>query len=169
MTDFIRLLSKHERGIYAYILSLVPNWADADDIFQETNVRLWEQFDRFETGTNFGAWARTIAHYMVLTFREKTGRERVHFSQAFVDAVAGQIEQTEPEVNAERRALEHCLTELPTQSHRLLTLIYTQGIGVTAVASQVGRTVASTYKAVSRIRFQLRDCMKQRIRQRGQV
>jgi DNA-directed RNA polymerase specialized sigma24 family protein len=41
--QFIRLMTKHERLVYGYILSLVPNWADADEILQETNIRLWEE------------------------------------------------------------------------------------------------------------------------------
>ena len=67
--QFIRLMTRHERLVYGYILSLVPNWADADEILQETNIRLWEEFEKFETGTNFAAWAVRVAHFQVLTWR----------------------------------------------------------------------------------------------------
>src|SRR5205814_6679679 len=67
--QFIRLMTRHERLVYGYILSLVPNWADADEILQETNIRLWEEFEKFQAGTNFAAWAIRVAHFQVLTWR----------------------------------------------------------------------------------------------------
>src|ERR1700689_4181086 len=86
--EFVRLLAQHQRGIYALILAMVPNWADAEDIFQETTVRLWEQFDKYKTGSDFGAWARTIGKFGILSYRKKKGRERIAFSDAFIDKVA---------------------------------------------------------------------------------
>ena len=77
--QFIRLMTRHERLVYGYILSLVPNWADADEILQETNIRLWEEFEKFEAGTNFAAWAVRVAHFQVLTtrwLRSRAGRTR---------------------------------------------------------------------------------------------
>lgn len=38
--EFVRLLTQHQRRVYAYILGIVPNWNDADEILQETNIRL---------------------------------------------------------------------------------------------------------------------------------
>ena len=58
--EFLRLLLQHERRIRAYILALVPNWADADDLYQETTVRLWEQFADYNPEKEFGAWACTV-------------------------------------------------------------------------------------------------------------
>ena len=58
--DFLVLFQQHERQIYGYILSLVPNIASADDISQNTSLRLWERFDQFDPNKDFGAWARAI-------------------------------------------------------------------------------------------------------------
>ena len=72
--EYLRLLGQHERRLRGFILSLVPNRADADDIAQEVKIRLWEQFDSYDPTKDFGVWARTIAHYQVLTYREKQSR-----------------------------------------------------------------------------------------------
>ncbi len=34
--EFLRLLMAHQRRIYAFILTMVPNHGDAEDLFQET-------------------------------------------------------------------------------------------------------------------------------------
>src|SRR5690606_9661712 len=86
--QFVRLLASHERRIYAYILSLVPNWADADEIFQETNVRLWRDFAEFEPGTNFAAWAIRVAYYQVLTWRKRAARDQLIFDDDMVQSIA---------------------------------------------------------------------------------
>jgi RNA polymerase sigma-70 factor (ECF subfamily) len=54
--EFIRLLTANQSRIYAYIVSLVPNFNDADDIMQETTTMMWERKEDFESGTDFVAW-----------------------------------------------------------------------------------------------------------------
>lgn len=53
--EFLRLLGQHERRLRGFILSLVPHWADAEDIAQEVRIRLWEQFDNYDPAKDFGA------------------------------------------------------------------------------------------------------------------
>src|SRR6185436_3701537 len=64
--DFLRLLGQHERHLAAFVYSLVPRAADADDILQDVKVTMWREFAKFEPGTNFRAWARQIATHQVL-------------------------------------------------------------------------------------------------------
>ena len=75
-------MTKYERMVYGYILSLVPNWADADEILQETNIRLWEEFEKFQPGTNFAAWAIRVAHFQVLTWRKRGEPQPIGFRSA---------------------------------------------------------------------------------------
>ena len=53
--QFLLLLGRHERWLQAFVLSLVPNWADADDIVQEVRICLWQQFDSYDPTKDFGA------------------------------------------------------------------------------------------------------------------
>ncbi len=45
--DFIRLLLANERRIYAFILSMLPDLTDAEDVLQETSLVLWEKLDQY--------------------------------------------------------------------------------------------------------------------------
>lgn len=67
--EFLQLLTSHQSRIYAYILSLVFDRTQADDLLQETNAVLWRKAEEFETGTNFVAWAFQIAYYEVMQQR----------------------------------------------------------------------------------------------------
>ena len=46
----MRLFSTHQPQIFAYILTLLPAWHDAEEVMQETSVVLWNSFGEFEPG-----------------------------------------------------------------------------------------------------------------------
>lgn len=160
---FVRLLTQNERKVYGYILSLVPNWADADEILQETNVRLWQQFEKYEPGTDFAAWAMTVAYYQVLTYRKRASRQKVHFSQEFVEAVANEMSAARKQTDVRESALVDCVQQLNEQGRKLIELCYQRGIAIRDAAGQLGRSVDATYKSLSRVRQSLHRCVEQRL------
>jgi RNA polymerase sigma-70 factor, ECF subfamily len=161
--QFIRLMTKYERMVYGYILSLVPNWADADEILQETNIRLWEEFEKFQPGTNFAAWAIRVAHFQILTWRKKVSRSRLVFDQRVVDALAAEPSWTDDEFEARQQALADCVSELPDHSRDLLRHCYVDGSKAKDVAVEMKRTPASVYKALERIRVALHACIQRKL------
>ncbi len=86
-SGFVGYLTKDYYKIHSYILTMVPNKADAEDVLQTAIADMWEHFEDFEEGTNFLAWASTIAKYHVLTYRKKRSRSRVHFSDKAVELI----------------------------------------------------------------------------------
>jgi RNA polymerase sigma-70 factor, ECF subfamily len=161
--QFVRLLASHQRRIYAYILSLVPNWADADEIFQETNVRLWRDFAQFNLDTDFAAWAIRVAYYQVLTWRKRAARSQLVFDDDIVKSIAQRHDELMPQAEARHRALGECIKELSTQSRELLAQCYAPGARVKEVAQSLGRTGPAVYKALQRIRAALRVCVERRL------
>ena len=87
--DFLRLLDQHESSLRAYILGMVVNWNDAQDLAQETRMRLWQQFANFDQSKDFGAWARAIAYYVVLAHRKAKSRQKRQFSEEFLRSCEG--------------------------------------------------------------------------------
>jgi RNA polymerase sigma-70 factor (ECF subfamily) len=160
---FVRLLTQHERRIYAYILSLVPRWADADEIQQETNVRLWEQFSEFDPSADFGAWACTIAHYQVLTFRKRAQREKRHFSEHFLELVRQESQSQADELADRLAAMESCLDKLLPNQRNLLKQVYNGKTTIKQIAQSLGRPIAGTYKTLARIREILHECIDRQL------
>ena len=50
---FTALLSRHHAPLMSFILSLRPNWADAEDLLQQTSVVLWRKFAEYRPGSSF--------------------------------------------------------------------------------------------------------------------
>src|SRR5437660_3476002 len=85
---FLRLFLQNERKVYAYILALLPNRADADDVLQEASLAMWDRFDAAAPPDDFLAWARRVAYYKVLDFHKKAQRARVRLSRAFLERIS---------------------------------------------------------------------------------
>lgn len=165
---FIALLTKHEQHVKRYILLLVPNLADAEQIAQETSVRLWEQFDEYDPAVaGFVVWARSIAYFQVLTFRKKAGRERVVFNSELVDALSDRVTVRSERLADREEALIDCLNKIPEHGREIIRLYYFVGMKLRAAAEQLGRSVAATEKAVVRIRRLLHDCVEDTLQKEG--
>ena len=163
----MRLFMANERRLCAYIFSLVPNWTDAQDILQETNTRLWEQFDKFEQGTNFLAWACSIAHYRVLAYRKQQQRSRLNFSDHINDLLENQLAARHESAGAERdceaerhEALAHCVGELSDRDRELVRRFYVDRAPIKKISTESSRSVQALYMALSRIRRALFACIQ---------
>jgi RNA polymerase sigma-70 factor (ECF subfamily) len=164
---FVRLFAQHEHQIYAYIVAVMSNWTDADEVMQETSVALWEMFDDFQEGTSFSSWACKIAYFRILRFREKCRRDRHEFDHTFVEAVAETAQQEAETFETRRKALGMCVEKLRPDDRRLLQLCYAEDGTVKHAAERLARPVKGVYKALARIRQALFACVQRRLAAEG--
>ena len=83
-----RQLTAIQPRLHGFIISLIPGDPGADDVFQETNRVLWEKIEKFEPGTNFAAWAYTIARFQVMAHQKKRKRQSwLCFDDALVELI----------------------------------------------------------------------------------
>jgi RNA polymerase sigma-70 factor, ECF subfamily len=167
--EFVRLLKRHDRRVAAYVFSLVPDWNDAEDIVQETCVRLWEQFDEYRPDEDFGAWACTVARYLVLAYRKRTQRQRLHFRSDVLDALDAQVAADQPEAERRLRLLAECVRRLGDSAGDLLRRCYAEGAKIKDIAGQLGRSVNGVYLALSRIRRDLHECVEMSLNREDQA
>ena len=158
---FLRLFLENERRLYAYILTLLPNRADADDVLQEASLVMWDKFDEQRPPDNFTAWGCRIAYFKVLDFYKKNQRSRVCFSQPMLERVAETlVEQASSlQLDERRAALVGCIEKLVPKDRELLAQRMSPGATTQSTALQVGRSVDAVYKALAKIRQALFDCV----------
>ncbi len=165
--EFVRLLMANERRVFTYILTLLPNVADAQDVLQETSIVLWRKFAEYRPGSDFTAWAFRVAQNMVRNYRAKQRRCRVKFDERLLAAVAGDVESMREELDFARSATVDCVNELPPADRDLLRRRYEIGATIKSVAEAVGRSVEGMYKAMRRIHSTLQDCIERKSRSEG--
>ncbi len=112
-SEFLTLFAKHQRTISHYLTGLLPTQNDVDDVFQETCLVLWREFHQFRLGTNFGAWACTIAFNQVRAWRSRQNRETLTFSDEFLQLISDDWIDATTELEDRAKALESCIQSLP--------------------------------------------------------
>jgi RNA polymerase sigma-70 factor (ECF subfamily) len=156
---FVRLLGRYQQRVYSFILTLVPHWADADEVLQETNIVLWRKFSEFQPDTDFVRWANQVAYFEVLKFRRRQQKDHLFFSDAFVEEVAAEVMEMSETLQLQRDRLAGCLQKLSDRDRTLIHLRYDEGSSVKRVAEQLGRSADSVYKSLGRVRRMLIDCI----------
>lgn len=163
---FVELLRAHHSQLFGYLLALLRNWADAEDLFQQTSLKLWAKFAEFEPGTDFLAWACTIARYDALNFMRSQRRSRLEFSESLqIELARMQAEADRSIVEQRRAALAGCLEKLPEQDRDLVELCYGGDATIGQVATGQGRSKTSIHNSLRRIRSVLLGCIERTLRQ----
>jgi RNA polymerase sigma-70 factor (ECF subfamily) len=68
---FDRLVTKHRGKIYAMILNMVKNDADAWDLSQDAFIKAWKALPKFEARARFSTWLFRISHNVVYDWLRK--------------------------------------------------------------------------------------------------
>ena len=75
LSDFEKIALPHRNLLYNYALRLTGNYDDADDLLQETYLKAFRFFDKFEAGTNIKAWLYRIMKNSFINDYRKNGKE----------------------------------------------------------------------------------------------
>lgn len=162
--EFVGQVRLYTSQILAYINALLLNWNDAEDLFQETCLVLWQKFDDFEPGTNFLAWALRIADHKVMNFQTVQSR-RIAFAAGLRDALMAEVGHVEAEAAAaDLTALARCMERLTQSDRKMITLCYAEGESVSRVADAAGRSPQSVHNSLRRIRNWLLECMRRELK-----
>ncbi len=164
--EFDRLLAAHERPIRLYVRSLMPGYAGADDLAQETLLKAWENRAQFAEGTNFKAWTFQIAKFLVMNQRRKLARSPVVL---LVDELLEQIDRRWMEIEdmstePHHVALSHCLGTLKPADRNLLHTRYATDVSLETYAEQEGTRPGTLKARLFRLRDILRDCIAGRLK-----
>ncbi len=157
------LYAQFQQRLYLYVLALLANPADAEDVFQEINLVLWRKFGEFEPGTNFFAWACQIARYKVLQYRQQQARDAMVLDLQVLEQLSAEASEASEQLELQRAALAKCLGQLRPHDRQLIELRYAPGATGRSVAEALGRPANSVYLSLSRIRRALLACVSRRL------
>ncbi|MEN6450043.1 MAG: sigma-70 family RNA polymerase sigma factor [Thermoguttaceae bacterium] len=159
---FVRNLTGCQPALYGYILSLLPNRNDANDVLQDTNLVLWRRWEEYADGTNFLAWAYKIARYKVLAHHRDHHRDRHVFNDGLFDVLADQAEQRTAAPDGVAGLLDDCMAELSPPHRDLVRERYAPGGSVQEIARRLGQTASVVSVTLSRIRHSLLQCIQRK-------
>ncbi len=165
--QFLSLFLRSEREIFRYVSALVPNITDAEDIVQQTAIALWEKFDAYDPARPFTPWACRFALNKARQWIEQRQRWQALLEGGLAEEMMQRREALRPELEVRLRHLEGCLGKLPADQRSLVEGYYYHRTDIKLLSESSGRTVATAYKALQRIRQSLQICVERAARPEG--
>ena len=159
------LLDRHRKRIFDYIYMMVKNQDDADDIFQETLIKVvrFVREGRYTENGKFLSWVLRIAHNQVIDyFRQKKQRNNISEGDAGYDLL------NHPKFS-DRTVEERLITDqieadvrklidfLPSEQKEVVLMRYYMGLSFKEIAEQ---TNVSINTALGRMRYALINLRK---------
>ena len=159
--EFTQLVISHQSSLYAFIQSLVPGDSSVDDILQETNITLCAKEADFEKGSNFRAFAFSVARFKVLShLRDKKRHQWLLTDSELCEELMDTMIQHPASELAAQDKLRHCLTKLPSQQRQLMEKRYREGYTLRELSMAHKRSEGSLQQLFHRMRTFLRNCIE---------
>ena len=158
--EFSVLLTESQPRIYGFILKRTADHDAAKEILQESNLVMCRKADQFKPGTNFMAWAFQIAHFQILSFKQKQYKKPI-LSNKVIELLSEEKEDNHTPLKID--ALNNCLANLPDDKRELIQRRYSKGFSVKEYACQTGQKENAISKMLHKIRNILGDCIKRKL------
>jgi RNA polymerase sigma-70 factor (ECF subfamily) len=149
------LLKIYYADIYSYLRRLCGSTADAEDLTQQTFLKVWSSLDGFAGRSKFSTWLYRIAHNTYIDFqRGNAGNNRDRCDQWWAECVD---KNPGPFANAAERQLARRLYEtvdqLDDDKRNVVHLHYYQGLSIRETAKVLGI-------ATSTVKYRLREVLR---------
>ena len=149
------LLKIYYADIYSYLRRLCGSTADAEDLTQQTFLKVWSSLDSFAGRSKFSTWLYRIAHNTYIDFQRGTaGSTRDRCDQWWAECID---KNPGPFANAAERQLAKYLYEtvdqLDEDKKHLVHLHYYQGLSIRETAKVLG-------VATSTVKYRLREVLR---------
>ncbi|MFQ5627765.1 MAG: sigma-70 family RNA polymerase sigma factor [bacterium] len=179
-SEFTDLAFEYMDALYSTALRLTHNQLDAEDLVQDTYMRAYRFYDKFEQGTNFKAWIfKILTNTFINRYRKKAREpqrvefEKVEFSYSdelheknLEDQVASN-EKVYREVFDDK--VINALGKLSDEFKLVVLLCDVHNFSYKEIASIINKPIGTVMSRLSRGRKQLQKYLEEYARQEGYI
>ncbi|HEV7922348.1 MAG TPA: sigma-70 family RNA polymerase sigma factor [Thermoanaerobaculia bacterium] len=167
IASFEALFDRYSGTLYALLLRILGNPEDAQEVLQETFVKVWTNAKMFDAvrGSEV-AWLISIARSRgidklrsrrIRVDRENDAGREISIHSSFVEKTTGADEAIRSE---ERIAVRGALAELPEAQRVALELAYFEGLSQSEIAERLGEPLGTVKTRMQLGMKKLRDRLR---------
>ena len=156
--EFVQQLTAAQSALYAFIVSLLGGVNDANDVLQETNMKLCRKCAEYDPHQPFLRWAYAFARFEVMACRKRKQRSRLVLDDELLATVAAELEETAEDADRRLKVLENCMERLNPRQRELVSARYGRGEAVQDIAARLSRPENAMAALFYRLRKLLADC-----------
>lgn len=163
--EFVAHITQSQQQLHAFILSIIWNPADADDVLQETNLALWDKAAEFDASRPFLPWAMRFAQFQTQNWIKKHQRRRLRlvFDEELIRLIAEEAVAEEQVFEDRRNMLYSCLKKIGPEQRKLIARRYAPDSSVHSIAKAAQTTPKAVSDKLRRIRHGLLECIQKSI------
>ncbi|MDC7785265.1 sigma-70 family RNA polymerase sigma factor [Rhodoplanes sp. TEM] len=156
---FRMLVGRHVDQAYALALRILRNAADAEDVVQDTFLKIWTSRHRFEPGrAKFSTFLCRVVINRCIDFHRRQRTEPL-------DGIAEPADPRPDVITTLQRAevnemLEEAVAALPERQRVAILLSYHEGLGNEEIATVMETTVFAIESLLKRARERLRAVLR---------
>jgi RNA polymerase sigma-70 factor (ECF subfamily) len=165
--EFERQVLPHLDSLYAVAMRLLRNERDAEDLVQDTVLRAFRFFHRFQPDTNCRAWLLKILHNVFITQYRQRVRERELLEAASADEGAPPATGSAPiDPETELAAgllsddVRRALARLPEEFRTAVVLCDLEGLSYREIADVMDCPVGTVMSRLHRGRRLLQESLR---------
>ena len=169
-TALAPLVEKYKRMVYRLAMQITKNHADADDVMQETFIKVYRSIRTFRKDAAFETWLYRITVNEALNFVKRRERQRVSTletaSESEYEAVTRYHAQVanDPHAHAEKAELRHHVTKAVNSlslKHRTVVILHEfEGLTHAEIAAILNCSEGTVRSRLHYARKKLRTLLK---------
>lgn len=152
---FRDLYDRYKAQIFLYCLRMTNERELARDVLQEIFIRVHENREKYEIGTNFGGWIHTIARNLCLN-ATRTRRDTVSFDESL--GTGRTAKKNDPDVLLRERLAEE-IAALPDIYRESLVLREYEGYSYKQIAEIIKQPMSTVKFRI----FKAREILRERL------
>jgi RNA polymerase sigma-70 factor (ECF subfamily) len=159
------LIERHRDRLYSYLRRLAGNDAGAEDMFQDTWIKVARNVGAYREESKFSAWLFSVAHNTAMDALRRRRPDSVSLDAAPEDGrpLSETMGSAEPgpeasyEASESRRAIDGALAELSPEQREVFLLRHYSGMSFREIADALGVPIGTVLARASRAAAKLRD------------
>jgi RNA polymerase sigma-70 factor, ECF subfamily len=165
------LITRYQNRMYRFLLRIVREPAEAEDLFQQTWLRLAEKIRRFDASRNFEAWLFTLARNLAIDHLRRIRPESLDEpisgdatgATAADNLASRERPVTEGILERERATrLAEAMDTLPVSYREVLTLRFEEEMKLEEIAQVTGAPLSTVKTRLRRSLEQMRDHLERK-------
>jgi RNA polymerase sigma factor (sigma-70 family) len=151
--------------VYRFVLNIVENTYDAEDIMQELMIKIWNRLDQYNTLDNKEAWCMTVARNMAIdkVRNKKTSTQDINEYHHISDQ--GRLQDKQLEQDESLSQIMKLVNQLPEKQRMVIHLRDVEGYSYQEIADMTETTLEFVKISLHRARKTLKEqLIKQNIR-----
>jgi len=158
-----QIVREHSARVYRLAYRLSGNQQDAEDLTQETFIRVFRSLASYKPGT-FEGWMHRITTNLFLDMARR--RQRIRFDLLSEEAERLPGEHADPVVTFEHNNIDAdvqaALADLPPDFRAAVVLCDIEGLSYEEIAATLGIKLGTVRSRIHRGRLQLREALAHR-------